>query len=97
MIPSFLGRSRVLAAASVAGRTVTNQVQFLNGAPLSGAKWLVAATFADAGDSSVYLYHCDDDFLELTDTQHIDLDDAKAQAAYEYGEGLNWIDPPRTP
>lgn len=43
-------------------------------------------------EDGVYLFYCNSDWIELTDTHHEDIDSAKDQASYEF-EGLEnkWI------
>jgi hypothetical protein len=46
-----------------------------------------------AGESSFYLFYCDEDWTVCTDTFHMTLEDAKHQAEYEYdGISRYWTD-----
>jgi len=43
------------------------------------------------GDSAFYLFYCDADWNNVTDTFHLTLDDAKGQAEFEYeGVSATW-------
>lgn len=46
------------------------------------------------GDTSFYLFGCDREWNVLTDTWHETLEDAKAQAEFEYaGVSATWLNP----
>ena len=46
------------------------------------------------GEESVYLFGCDADWNEITDTWHETLEEALAQAEFEYeGSSGTWIVP----
>ena|SRR3989442_13044438 len=45
------------------------------------------------GESSFYLFYCDEDWTVRTDTFHFSLEDAKHQAEFEYdGISKHWRD-----
>lgn len=61
---------------------------------IGGADFGPAAALAVArypARDGIYLFYLDDDGRVVTDTWHPSLDDALAQAAFEY-EGLRWTD-----
>jgi hypothetical protein len=43
------------------------------------------------GETSFYLFYCDEDWMVRTDTFHLTLEDAKRQAEFEYeGISMHW-------
>ena len=58
-----------------------------------GPAWGLA--ICAAGDDGFYLFRCEDDWAPVTDTWHDSVQDAKAQAVFEYeGVEATWRQPP---
>ena len=73
-------------------RHTGNCRQIVNGVLEGPAAGLAICQFD--GDDAFYLFACDADWNSVTDTWHQSLDDAKAQAEFEY-EGISrtWQSP----
>ena len=82
--PPFIGDMPVLLFTPIDWRhTPTDQTAHtVNGESFGPAAGLVICQ--DPDGSSVYLYYCNNEWEPVTDTWHLSVDDAKAQAAFEY-------------
>lgn len=74
----------IVAEADIVAHPVTgNGRHYVNGALLSGERWLRIVQLA--GDTAFYLIHYERRGRELTDTWHETVADALDQAHFEYG------------
>ena len=82
--PNELNRARVICLAEVSdtvaptGKTTHRRA----GNKLGPAAALAICQYP--GDGQFYLFYCDEAWAVLTDTCHLTLDEAKAQAEFEY-------------
>lgn len=61
----------------------------INGVPAPAFAGLAICQYV--GDDSYYLFYCDERWQAVTDTWHSSLDDAKAQAEFEFqGVTTTW-------
>lgn len=73
-------------------RHTGNCRQVVAGALMGAAAGLAICRYE--GDASFYLFGCGPDWNVLTDTWHETLEDAKAQAEFEYeGVSATWLKP----
>lgn len=92
--PSRIGEASVFAWAVVdEGVWPTgNTVHRFNGPVLGPLRCLAICRYGE--DADYYLFYCNEDWEPYTDTWHQTLDDAKAEAEFEY-EGITsrWQEP----
>jgi hypothetical protein len=82
--PATIDGAQVLAYADLSGITPTgNTRHIVGGHETSDFDALVIARHDD--DQGVYLLYCDETWEAVTDTFHLTVDDAIAQAEFEYG------------
>jgi hypothetical protein len=91
--PETLDGARVLRYAHVTGsvRPTGATRHFAPQGQLGPAAALAIAQYST--DPGFYLFYLDDEGTVATDTYHDSIEDALAQAAFEY-EGLTWWDVP---
>ena len=87
-IPKVVGGASVILYTPIdeRHRHTGNCRQIVAGVLMGAASGLAICQYE--GESSFYLFGCDDDWNTVTDTWHETLEDAKAQAEFEY-EGVN--------
>ena len=87
-IPKEVGGARVVLYTSIDDRHrhTGNCKQIVAGKVVGAAAGLAICRYA--GEDCYYLFGCDEDWNTQTDTWHKTLEDAKAQAVFEY-EGVN--------
>jgi len=91
-IPSVIDGARVVCYTPIDSRHrhTGNTRQLVDGVPLGAATGL--AICQCEGEESFYLFGCDENWKCLADTWHETLENAKAQAEFEYeGTLLTWI------
>ncbi len=92
--PGVIGGARVLLYTPIDGRHrhTGNCEQYVAGELMGPAAGLAICRYE--GDAAVYLFGCDEDWEAVTDTWHETLEDAKAQAEFEYeGVTATWRTP----
>jgi hypothetical protein len=90
--PAIIGGAHVLRWTVIDGRhrPTGNCRQIVDGVLQGPAAGLAVCQFE--GEDSYYLFGCDADWNELTDTWHETLEDALHQAEFEYeGVSETWI------
>jgi hypothetical protein len=82
--PDTLDGAQVLCFTPIDDRhVVTNDTRhFRDGALQTGFAGLIIANYP--GESGYYLYYCDEAWQAENDTWHASLEDAKAQAEFEF-------------
>lgn len=85
--PSRLGGGRPLAWASL-GKPAWEEPP---GDSRVAAEAALVLVRPDVGDG-VFLLHCNRAWEQLADTWHATVDEARRQAAFEYGPELAWHD-----
>ena len=90
-VPASLGGAVVLKAARLFPAAHTGNTRHsVAGAPLKAASRLAIAQYP--GQPGFYLFYCDDAWAVMTDTWHQTMDDAEAQAEFEYkGSSNAWV------
>jgi hypothetical protein len=91
--PKELDGARLVCFVEVtdAVRPTAGTTHRRDGQVLGPARGLAICQYA--GESSFYLFYCDEDWTVCTDTFHMTLEDAKHQAEYEYdGISRYWTD-----
>ena len=92
-IPASIGSATVISYTPIDGRhKATEKTRHIVGgqvqSPMAG---LAICQYPE--DSGYYLFYCDADWTEVTDTWHASIEDAKHQAEFEYeGSSKTWID-----
>jgi hypothetical protein len=89
--PETLDGGKVVCFAELDARVrrTGNTVHMLAGGTFEAFRRLVI--IEDQPDGPYYLLYCDDNWRSLTDTWHQTLEEAKAQAEFEYeGVGKVW-------
>jgi hypothetical protein len=82
--PSRVGGAIVLQFADLRDAVPTGNTKHVVGGEVrSDFAGLVVAQYEN--ESGVYLFYCDADWIEVTDTWHEDVEGAIAQATFEYG------------
>jgi hypothetical protein len=86
--PDLVGGARVICYTRIDSRHrhTGNTKQIVNGVLLGPAAGLAICRYE--GDDAYYLFGCDEQWVSLSDTWHQEVEDAKAQAEYEY-EGVS--------
>ena len=87
--PADFGGDKVIATA-----VVDETVRYTGATFHSGPDGVIQPASALAivmGEAGVYLLYCDHEWQSLTDTWHLSVRDAKAQAEFEYaGISAKW-------
>jgi hypothetical protein len=89
--PAKIGEDKVLAWAQTSGsaRPTGNTVHRFNGEVLDPVPCLAICEIENQG--GYLLFYCDEQWEQCADTWHQTLDDAKAQAEFEYdGISSHW-------
>ena len=82
--PSTIDGATVLRVADLSAAVPTGRTRHLvRGEEVPAFAALAIATYDD--DPGVYLFYCDEQWRAVTDTLHETLDDAMAQAEFEFG------------
>lgn len=92
--PGIIGGARVLLYTPVdeRHRHTDGCRHFVGGGLMGPAAGLAICQYE--GDSAVYLFGCDEDWGTVTDSWHETLEEAKAQAEFEYeGVSATWRTP----
>jgi hypothetical protein len=86
--PSEIDRARVICFTLIDERHhhTRNTRQIVDGVVQSAAAGLAICQYD--GDCGFYLFGCDDNWNSVTDTWHQSLEDAQAQAVFEF-EGVS--------
>jgi hypothetical protein len=86
--PGFIGKAKVLYYTSIDSRhrATGNCKQIVAGVLQGPASGLAICQYE--GEDCFYLFGCDSDWNPVTDTWHQSIEDAKAQAEFEY-EGVS--------
>ena len=90
-IPGEIGGARVVRYTPIdeRHRHTGNCRQIVAGVSMGAAAGLAICRYA--GEGGYYLFGCDEDWVTLTDTWHETLENAKAQAEFEYeGVSATW-------
>ncbi len=90
-IPGEIGGARVVLYTPIdeRHRHTGNCRQIVAGVLMGAAAGLAICRYA--GEDGYYLFGCDEDWGTQTDTWHETLEDAKAQAEFEYeGVSATW-------
>lgn len=93
-IPKDIGGASVILYTPVDDRHrhTGNCKQIVAGVLMSAAAGLAICRYE--GEKSFYLFGCDENWETITDTWHETLEDAKAQAEFEYeGVSATWQKP----
>lgn len=87
-VPKEIGGAKVVLYSLIdeKHRHTGNCKQIVSGVLMGAASGL--AICKCRGENAFYLFGCDENWKPLTDTWHETVDDAKAQAEFEY-EGIN--------
>src|SRR5262245_53923042 len=82
--PELINDARVICFAQIAAgvKPTGATTHRRDGQVLGPASALAICQYP--GDSSFYLFYCGEDWIVLTDTFHVSLDEAKRQAEFEY-------------
>jgi hypothetical protein len=92
--PNEIGGAKVVLYTSIdeRHRDTGNCRQIVAGELMGAAAGLAICQYK--GEDSFYLFGCDQDWNTVTDTWHETLEDAKAQAEFEYeGVSATWQKP----
>ena len=92
--PNEIGGARVILYTPIDGRHrhTGNCQQIVAGELMGPAAGLAICQYE--GENSYYLFCCHEDWDTVTDTWHQTLDEAKAQAEFEYeGVTATWQEP----
>ena len=92
--PGIIGGAKVLLYATIDGRhrPTGGCRHFVGGGLMGPAAGL--AICRHEGETAVYLFGCDEDWDTVTDSWHETLEEAKAQAEFEYeGVSATWRTP----
>lgn len=93
-IPTILGGAKVVLYTPIdeRHRPTGNCKQILAGVLAGPAAGLAICQYD--GEDSFYLFGCDQEWNSVTDTWHQTVEDAKAQAEFEYeGVSATWSEP----
>jgi hypothetical protein len=90
-VPAKLGGATVLKTARLFPAAHTGNTRHMAaGRPVEPASRLAIAQ--SPGQPGFYLFYCDDTWAVMTDTWHQSVEDAEAQAEFEYkGSSNAWI------
>ncbi len=83
-VPQLLDGARVLETASLEGAAATGRTRHVVGGE-EIAKFSALAIAAYDAESGVYLFYCDEEWRVVTDTRHDSVEEARAQAEFEFG------------
>lgn len=90
--PDVIGGAIVIQYTLIDSRHLftENTKQIVNGETLKSMKGLVICKYEN--EEGIYLFGCDADWNVITDTWHNDVEEAVAQAEFEYKNTKNtWI------
>lgn len=93
-IPKEIGGAKVILFTPIDGRhRYTGKTEHLVAGEVMGPASGIAICQYE-GEDAFYLFGCDDNWESVTDTWHETLDEAKAQAEFEYeGVAGTWKKP----
>ena len=89
--PTRLDGATVLATARLDIAQATGNTRHLRDGGLANARITRLAIARYEDQSGVYVFYCDDDWSVVTDTFHDEVDGARNQARFEFGD-LGWSD-----
>lgn len=89
--PPTIGPFRVICYSPIdeRHRFTGNTRQIVNGALMDS---MLGLLICQSAENEFYLFGCDADWNDVTDTWHESVEDAKKQAEFEYeGVGKTWV------
>ena len=92
--PNEIGGAKVVLYTPIDDRhqLTGNCRQVVCGETMGAAAGLAICQYP--GENNYYLFGCDENWNTITDTWHETLEDAKAQAEFEYmGATATWLEP----